>query len=312
MLEATDPASHGFAFAEPLILLLASVVGVAISRRLGLGSVLGYLAAGVVIGPVAQLITGAERDHAGRRARHRDVPVPDRAGAEAGAAVVDAGGHFRPRRLRRCVVTGAILAALFYMAGWRIGPAIIVGFGLAMSSTAFGMQVLTERGELDNALRPEGDRHPLVPGSRHRSAPRGRAARCPRRRRPFGTRRAVGNREGGGGARRAPPRADATSSTRSSACSPCTRAREVMTAAALLVVLGAAALMDFAGLSMAMGAFLAGLMLAEFGLPARARGRHRAVPQHPVRPLLHRRRHGDQRRQFPLQLAAHPARGRWS
>ena len=89
-----------------------------------------------------------------------------------------------------------------------------------------------------------------------------------------------------------------------------TRAREVMTAAALLVVLGAAALMEFAGLSMAMGAFLAGLMLAEFGLPPRARGRHRAVPQHPLRPLLHRRRHGDQRRQLPLQLVADRARGR--
>ena len=50
-----------------------------------------------------------------------------------------------------------------------------------------------------------------------------------------------------------------------------TRAREVMTAAALFVVLGAAALMDFAGLSMAMGAFLAGLMLADFCVPARTR-----------------------------------------
>jgi Kef-type K+ transport system membrane component KefB len=41
-----------------------------------------------------------------------------------------------------------------------------------------------------------------------------------------------------------------------------TGAREVMTAAALLVVLGAAALMQFAGMSMALGAFLAGVMLA--------------------------------------------------
>jgi CPA2 family monovalent cation:H+ antiporter-2/glutathione-regulated potassium-efflux system protein KefB len=41
------------------------------------------------------------------------------------------------------------------------------------------------------------------------------------------------------------------------------RAREVMTAAALLVVLGAALLMERAGLSMAMGAFLAGVMLSE-------------------------------------------------
>ena len=42
-----------------------------------------------------------------------------------------------------------------------------------------------------------------------------------------------------------------------------TGAREVMTAAALLVVLGAAVAMQFAGMSMALGAFLAGLLLAE-------------------------------------------------
>ena len=62
-----------------------------------------------------------------------------------------------------------------------------------------------------------------------------------------------------------------------------TGAREVMTAAALLVVLGAALLMQDAGLSMAMGAFLAGVLLAEFELPPRARSRHRAVPRHAAR-----------------------------
>ena len=41
-----------------------------------------------------------------------------------------------------------------------------------------------------------------------------------------------------------------------------TGAREAMTAASLLVVLGAAALMQFAGMSMALGAFLAGVLLA--------------------------------------------------
>ncbi|WP_171491410.1 cation:proton antiporter domain-containing protein, partial [Acinetobacter baumannii] len=41
------------------------------------------------------------------------------------------------------------------------------------------------------------------------------------------------------------------------------KAREVMTAAALLVVLGAALLMQLSGLSMAMGAFLAGVLLSE-------------------------------------------------
>ena len=40
-------------------------------------------------------------------------------------------------------------------------------------------------------------------------------------------------------------------------------AREVMTAAALLVVFGAALLMQLGGLSMAMGAFLAGVLLSE-------------------------------------------------
>ena len=58
-----------------------------------------------------------------------------------------------------------------------------------------------------------------------------------------------------------------------------TGAREVMTAAALLVVLGAALLMQPVGMSMALGAFLAGVLLAEFELPPRARSRHRAVPR---------------------------------
>ena len=204
MLEASDPASHGFAFAEPLILLLASVAGVAISRRLGLGSVLGYLAAGVVIGPVAQLITDAERDHAGRRTRHRDVPVPDRAGAEAGAALVDARGHFRPRSGagradRNDPCRDLLHGRLADRSGHhcRLRPCHVVD-GVRHAGADRARRA-------DNALRPEGDRHPLVPGSRCRAAPRGGAARRARRR-ALRRWRAVGDREGGGGARRAPPR----------------------------------------------------------------------------------------------------------
>ena len=63
--------------------------------------------------------------------------------------------------------------------------------------------------------------------------------------------------------RGAPRRPDAGCSTRCSACSPPPQAREVMTAAALLVVLGAALVMQLGGLSMAMGAFLAGVLLSE-------------------------------------------------
>ena len=57
------------------------------------------------------------------------------------------------------------------------------------------------------------------------------------------------------------------------------KAREVMTAAALLVVLGAALLMQLSGLSMAMGAFPAGVLL-RVDLPPPDRSGYRAVPRH--------------------------------
>ncbi len=257
MLDASG--DYGFAFAEPLILLFASVVGVALSRRLGLGSVLGYLAAGVVIGPVARLITGAQ-----------EIMQVAELGIVMFLFII--GLELKPARLwamrtdifgfgfAQVFVTGAILTAIFDLAGWRIEPAIIIGFGLAMSSTAFGMQVLTERSDLvtpygqkataallfqDLAIVPLLAVVPmLAPG---------------------------GARFGAGGPRDILEAVGALAVLLLSGrylLNPffrvlaLTRAREVMTAAALLVVLGAAALMEFAGLSMAMGAFLAGLMLA--------------------------------------------------
>jgi hypothetical protein len=85
------------------------------------------------------------------------------------------------------------------------------------------------------------------------------------------------------------------------------RAREVMTAAALLVVLGAALRhRSSGGLSMAMGAFLAGVAALRVDLPPPARGRCRAVPRPPPRPLLPRRRHGAGPRRGRRRLAADP------
>ena len=60
MAEAASEAADVVLFGEPLILLGAAVLAVPIFKRLGLGSILGYLAAGVVIGPIARLITGPE------------------------------------------------------------------------------------------------------------------------------------------------------------------------------------------------------------------------------------------------------------
>jgi CPA2 family monovalent cation:H+ antiporter-2 len=253
--------AHGFAFAEPLILLFAAVIGVAISRRLGLGSILGYLAAGVVIGPVARLITGAEQI----------MQV-----AELGIVMFlfIIGLELKPARLwsmrtdifgfgfTQVMLTGALLTAMFNLVGWRIEPAIIVGFGLSMSSTAFGMQVLSERSDLitrygqkatavllfqDIAIVPLLALVPmLAPGGGGSIAAGG----------PIEIAKAVGALAilliGG--------RYLINPFFRVLAL---TRAREVMTAAALLVVLGSAALMEFAGLSMALGAFLSGLILAD-------------------------------------------------
>jgi CPA2 family monovalent cation:H+ antiporter-2 len=259
MAEAAD-ATHGFAFAEALILLAAAVIGVSISRRIGLGSVLGYLAAGVVIGPVAQLLTGA-----------RDLLQVAELGIVMFLFLI--GLELKPARLwtmhrdifglglAQVLVTGAVLTGLFAAAGWRFGPAAVLGFGFAMSSTAFAMQALAERSELmtpygqksiailllqDLAIVPLLVAVPLL-------AP-------------------AGDDVAGGGLVELLQAVAAIAMLLLAGrylLNPLfhvlarTGAREIMLAAALLVVLGAAALTDAAGMSMAMGAFIAGLMLAD-------------------------------------------------
>ncbi len=134
---------------EILCLLGAAVVAVLISTRLGLGSQLGYLAAGAIIGPFGiGLITEAEN------LRHI---------GEFGVVFLlfMIGIEMKPQRLwimRRLVfglgglqvmTTGAVLAAgAHFIFGLDIIIAIVAGFGLALSSTAFGVQMLSERNEL--------------------------------------------------------------------------------------------------------------------------------------------------------------------
>jgi CPA2 family monovalent cation:H+ antiporter-2 len=260
MADAPETAGYSFAFAEPLILLAAAVLGVALSRRLGLGSVLGYLAAGVVVGPVTRLITGAT-----------DILSVAELGIVLFLFII--GLELKPARLwsmrtdifglglAQVLVTGAILTGVFSLAGWSIEPAIIIGFGLAMSSTAFGIQILSERNEVtstygqkatavllfqDLAVVPLLAIVPLL-------APGGSA---------FAS-------HGAAEVLKLVAALAALVLAGRYLLNPLfrilaeTRAREIMTAAALLVVLGSAALMDAAGLSMAMGAFIAGIMLAD-------------------------------------------------
>src|SRR5262245_35326237 len=133
-------------YSESLLLLGGAVVAAPLFKRIGLGTVLGYLAAGIAIGPAARLITGGEQI----------LHV-----AELGIVFLlfIIGLELKPSRLwalraqifglglAQVLLSGfalALLAFLFAGFGWQ--AAIIVGFGLALSSTAFALQILEQEG----------------------------------------------------------------------------------------------------------------------------------------------------------------------
>lgn len=248
-------------YTEGLVLLCGAIVAAPLFKKIGLGTVLGYLAAGIVIGPVLRVITdGEEILHF----------------AELGVVLLlfIIGLELKPSRLwqlRRdifglgmtqvVVSAAAIFGVAMAFAGQNWAAAIVIGFGLALSSTAFGIQILEERGDFntrygqqsfsillfqDLAIVPILALVPLV-------AP-------------------VTGDDGGSifvdigitvGAIVALLIAGRYLLNPLFQLIAGTGAKEAMIAAALFVVLGAGMLMQFAGLSMAMGAFIAGVMLAE-------------------------------------------------
>jgi len=248
-------------FAQPLLLLGGAVIAAPIFRKLGLGTVLGYLAAGVVIGPVLHLIGGSGEILAV---------------AELGVVLLlfIIGLELKPSRLwhmrrdifglgtSQVVLTGLLLTALVYAAGlldWR--GALVAGFGLALSSTAFALQLLEDYGDMNSRY---GQRSfsillfqdlaivPLLAMVTVLSSQGGEAQQSPLIEIGIAIGAVIGMILAG--------RYLLTPMFQIIAR---TGAREVMIAAALFVVLGSAYLMQVAGLSMAMGAFLAGVMLAE-------------------------------------------------
>lgn len=134
---------------EPIVWLLAMALAVVpIARRLGLPSVIGYLIAGIILGPsVSGLI------------EHTTDVVNT---AEYGIAMLLflIGLELEPSRLwilRRSVFglgglqvafTGTLIGGLFWLAGESVSVSLIVGAGLAMSSTAFALQLLAEKNQL--------------------------------------------------------------------------------------------------------------------------------------------------------------------
>ena len=141
-------------FIQAFIYLCAAVIAVPLARRLGLGSVLGYLIAGVVIGPVVGLVG--------------DETVTLQHFAEFGVVMMLflVGLELEPRMLWSMrnrllglgglqvgLTTIALMAvALLFGLDWRI--ALTVGMILALSSTAIVLQTLNEKG----LARTEGGR----------------------------------------------------------------------------------------------------------------------------------------------------------
>ena len=129
-------------------LLAMALIIVPLARRLGLPSVIGYLIAGILIGPyVAGIIDNTER-------------VVEIADFGIAMLLFVIGLELEPSRLwvlRRSVmglgglqvvITTGLIALIFWAWGERPSVSLIAGFALAMSSTAFALQLLTEKRQL--------------------------------------------------------------------------------------------------------------------------------------------------------------------
>ncbi len=248
--------------AQVVVLLAAGVVAAPIFKRIGLGSVLGYLAAGLVIGPFG---LGAFSD-----------PQAIIHIAELGVVMFlfIIGLEMQPSRLwsmRKDIFgLGALqvmvciggLTMIGVAFGYAVIPSFVAGTGFVLTSTAIVMQMLQERNSLSTL---KGQRIiaillfedlAIVPllvlvtflGSG------GEEVTMAERLSSIGIALAATIALIFAGRYLLNPLFRLLASS---------GAREVMTAAALLVVLGSALLMQVSGLSMAMGAFLAGVLLSE-------------------------------------------------
>lgn len=247
---------------EAAVFLGAAVLAVPLFSRFGLGSILGYLAAGIVIGPhVLGVVSNVEN------ILHF---------SEFGVVLLLflIGLELQPSRLlglRRPVFgmggaqfvgSGVILAALGFALGLGLGTAIVTGLILALSSTAIVAQMLSEKGQLrsragraafsilifqDMAVIPLLAFMPLLAFSDETAALKAGPEEF------FFAATAIAAVIMAGHFLIKPFLKFVVAS----------RINELFTISALFVVVGTSALMEFVGLSMALGAFLAGVLLSE-------------------------------------------------
>ncbi len=267
--------AEGFFF-QAFVYLCAAVVSVPIAKRLGLGSVLGYLIAGMVIGPFGLGLIGEE----GQDVMHF---------AEFGVVMMLflIGLELEPSRLWRLRgpilgmgglqvgVTGLIIAAVAAAVGLPWGVAVALGMILALSSTAIVLQTMSEKGLSatdagqssfsvllfqDIAVIPMLAILPLLvasPDALQHAGESSHAANLteglPAWAKTLAVLGAVTAIVVGGRYLMRPVFRFIAK----------TRLREIFTAAALLLVIGIALLMSEVGLSPALGTFLAGVVLAD-------------------------------------------------
>ena len=249
--------NHGF-LQQALIYLAAGVIAVPLFRKAGLGSVLGYLIAGVAIGPWGlRLISNPETVL--HFAEFGVVLLLFLIGLELNAQRVWAlrRAIFGLGSVQVALTIGAVTAIALAL-GQPLAVGLVAGMGIAMSSTAIGLATLAEK----NLLQTPGGQAsfavllfqdlaviPLVLA--------------------IGVLGGEAERFDGWHLLKAIALIVLLIAAGRFLVRPVlryiaeTRLREVFVGFSLLVVLGTALLMESVGLSMALGAFLAGVMLAE-------------------------------------------------
>ncbi|HXI78211.1 MAG TPA: monovalent cation:proton antiporter-2 (CPA2) family protein [Steroidobacteraceae bacterium] len=248
--------------AQIAIFLAAAVIAVPIFRYFKLGSVLGYLAAGIIIGP-AGLGLISKIDATQQIAEFGIVLLMFVIGLELQPSRlwVMRKSIFGLGSAQVLVTTLAIGSAAYFAFGQSTASALVIGFGLSMSSTALVLQLLAERGQLnsqygrsafsillfqDVAVLPALALLPLLGVAAARTTgPGGWLAL------KFV---AVLGAVVIGGRYVLRPMLRIVAAT---------RVAEAFTAAGLLVVIATALLVSQVGLSLSLGAFLAGVLLAD-------------------------------------------------
>lgn len=241
-----------------LYYLLAAVIAVPLFKKIGLGSILGYLCAGIVLGPHA-LGAVSDPDEVLHFAEYGVILLLFVIGLElAPEKLWNMRSHIGLIGGSQLILSTIVIAACALLLSLNIQQSIVLGLTLALSSTAFAIQLMNEEHILASPLGRKGfgillmQDLAVIPilvlvgvlaaagGSEQEATPWyfGVIAIClvlgvSR----FGLNRVLG-------------------------IVAATNNREVMTAASLLIVISVAVLMEAVGLSMGLGAFLAGILLA--------------------------------------------------